>query len=74
MDVQKDEIKGNKYKDIDTRIVMQVEDDDTDAYDFSIDVDGNTWAIYKGKIKMFDGKEFKDMYACDRSFDHIDIY
>ncbi len=74
LDVQKDEIKGNKYKDIDTRIVMQVEDDDTDAYDFSIDVDGNTWAIYKGKIKMFDGKEFKDMYACDRSFDQIDVY
>ena len=74
LDMVDTEIQGNKYKDIDTRIVMLVEDDDTDAYDYSIDVDGNTWVIYKGKIKMFDGKEFKEVYACDRSFDQIDVY
>ncbi len=74
LDLLNTDIAGSKYKDIDTRIVMQVEDDNTDAYDFSIDVDGNTWAIYKGKIKMFDGKEFKDVYACDRSFNKLDVY
>ena len=60
--------------DLDVAVAILDETGDTKVDDVSIDVDGNVWAIYNGKIMMFDGKEFKDMYACDRSFDRIDVY
>ena len=40
----------------------------------SIDVDGNTWALDKGKIYKFDGSDFKEMYTCDRSINSLDVY
>ncbi|OOM78993.1 autolysin [Clostridium puniceum] len=40
----------------------------------SIDVDGNTWALNKGKILKFDGTEFKAVYDCDRAMDTLEVY
>ncbi len=40
----------------------------------SIDVDGNTWAIYKGEILKFDGTEFQTVYNCDRAMDTLEVY
>ena len=47
---------------------MQAEDS------YSIDTEGNTWVLNKGKIYQFTGKEFKEVYTCDRSMDRIDVY
>ena len=40
----------------------------------SIDAEGNTWALDKGKIYKFDGSDFKEMFTCDRSLNSIDVY
>jgi glucan-binding YG repeat protein len=40
----------------------------------SIDVDGNTWALYKGEILKFDGTEFKSLYNVDRAMDTLEVY
>ena len=40
----------------------------------SIDAEGNTWALDKGKIYKFDGSDFKEMYTCDRSINSLDVY
>lgn len=77
-DVVNTSIRGEKYEDIDISVVLQEDDGDQEvqnkAKSVSIDIDGNTWAINKGKIMMFDGSEFKDVYSCDRSFNTIDVY
>jgi hypothetical protein len=38
------------------------------------DVNGNTWAISKGSIYKFTGTDVKEVYTCDRSFTHLDVY
>jgi glucan-binding YG repeat protein len=40
----------------------------------SIDVDGNTWALDKGQIKMFTKLDAKNVNTCDRAIDAIDAY
>ncbi len=40
----------------------------------SIDVDGNTWALDKGQIKMFTKVSSKEVNTCDRAMDAIDAY
>ena len=40
----------------------------------SIDADGNTWALNKGEIFKFDGKEFKVVYNVDRAMDTLEVY
>lgn len=75
--------KEAKGKDIDTKIVKVDADGDKD-YELpgdgvvlggvSIDVDGNIWSIYHGKVYMFDNGDFKEKYATDRSYDRLDVY
>ncbi len=64
--------------DIDVNIVTLKEDDDHDAEGgmkaVSVDTEGNTWVIHKGKIAMFDDTEFKDQYSTDRSYNALDVY
>lgn len=40
----------------------------------SIDTEGYTWILDKGKIYKFVDGSFKEIYTCDRSFDSIDVY
>lgn len=83
-------LQSFKGKSIDTNIAVKSDDDDYDyeipvdedgnkddsarLHGVSVDVEGNTWVIYHGKIAMFDGSEFKDKYATDRSYDRLDVY
>lgn len=39
-----------------------------------VDVDGNVWAISKGKIYEFQKNEFKEVYTTDRALDSLSIY
>ncbi|WP_294405718.1 N-acetylmuramoyl-L-alanine amidase family protein [uncultured Clostridium sp.] len=41
---------------------------------YSIDVEGNTWILDKGKIYKVDGTDFKEVYTVDRSMDKLDVY
>ena len=61
-----------KDADWDHDVVDEVSSKDGDRY--SIDVDGNTWILDKGKILKSEGTEFKEMYTCDRSIDKLDVY
>ena len=40
----------------------------------SIDTEGYTWAINKGKIYKYVDGNFKEIYTCDRTLDSIDVY
>ena len=84
---KKDKIDGVDGKEnIDTYIVKKDDDGDhdtvsrekikdTDVVDvYSIDKDGNTWILDKGKILKVDGTDFKEVYTCDRSLDRLDVY
>ena len=61
-----------KDADWDHDVVDEVSSKDGDRY--SIDVDGNTWILDKGKILKSEGTGFKEMYTCDRSIDKLDVY
>ena len=64
-----------KTKNLDYSLVKKADDVDTDAHDYSIDVDGNVWAIYKGEIsRSVKGGDFEVVYTCDRSLDKLDVY
>ncbi len=74
---------NKKIEDVDVYTVKKDADWDHDAVDevsskdgdrYSIDVDGNTWILDKGKILKSEGTEFKEMYTCDRSIDKLDVY
>lgn len=42
---------------------------------WTVDVDGNVWAIKNGEIKKSTKcGDFKTIYTCDRSFDSLDVY
>ncbi|WP_394884873.1 N-acetylmuramoyl-L-alanine amidase family protein [Clostridium butyricum] len=47
---------------------------DKDGKNYSIDIDGNTWILDKGKILKADGTDFKEVYTVDRSIDKLDVY
>ncbi|MDU4751746.1 MAG: N-acetylmuramoyl-L-alanine amidase family protein [Clostridium butyricum] len=69
------------YKNVDTYVAISDSDEDQDIVSaddngaaVAIDVDGNTWALNKGKIYKFTGSEFKEMFTCDRSLNVLDVY
>ena len=70
--------KNDGTKKLDVYVAIKDQDDDekieggVDAV--SIDADGNTWAVNKGKIYKFDGTEFVEVYNVDRTIDHLDVY
>ena len=76
--------KGDsKVKDVDVYTAKKDSDWDHDVVDaatskegerYSIDADGNTWILDKGKILKSEGTEFKEMYTCDRALDRLDVY
>ena len=73
--------EDKSYKNVDTYVVISDDDDDQDVVNstdrgaaVSIDAEGNTWALDKGKLYKFDGSSFKEMYTCDRSLDSLDVY
>lgn len=60
---------------VDARVVKKDTDKDNDAEDWSIDVNGNVWAIHEGKIlKSTKAGDFTTVYTCDRSMDQLDVY
>ena len=68
-------LSSTSTKKYDVSILKKADDVDTDAYDVSIDVDGNVWAIYKGEIsRSVKGGDFEVVYTCDRSLDRLDVY
>ncbi|WP_394884874.1 N-acetylmuramoyl-L-alanine amidase family protein [Clostridium butyricum] len=60
----------------DAYVVKKDGDGDHDIIDgaFSIDADGNTWALDKGVVLKADGTDFKEIYTVDRSLNHLDVY
>ena len=62
----------------DAYVVMKDSDDDQDIVNgeesVSIDVDGNIWALDKGKIYKVEGTDFKETFTCDRSINVLDVY
>ena len=74
---------GKKTENIDTYVAIKDDDFDQDIVGddlkesklaYSIDVDGNTWVLDKGKLYKVDGNDFKEMYTCDRSLNRLDVY
>ncbi|WP_294407092.1 N-acetylmuramoyl-L-alanine amidase family protein [uncultured Clostridium sp.] len=77
--LKKEKVTKNKgTKKLDVYVAVKDQDDNEkveggkDA--ISIDVNGNTWAVNRGKIYKFNGKEFVEAYTCDRTIDHLDVY
>ena len=69
--------KGDDTKKYDLYLASFSQDDDQDIAGenaVSIDAEGNTWALNKGKIYKFNGKEFEEVYTCDRAMDTLDVY
>ena len=68
--------------DISSKLDVQIlEKDDDEEQDIvrgfdsiSVDVDGNIWALDKGKVIKFEDLEAKEVYTCDRSLTNIDVY
>ena len=58
--------------------VVEYEDDENQDIDsaesVTVDVDGNVWAINKGKIMQFKDNKFEVEYKCDSSFDKLVVY
>jgi len=60
---------------VDGHVAKKDDDQDTKANSWSIDFDGNIWAIYNGEIKKSTKiGNFETIYTCDRSFDKLDVY
>lgn len=72
--------KGTKVEDVDAYIAKKDADTDMDIKEdtrdtaVTADIDGNIWAVSKGTITKITGTDKKDIYTCDRTFDHIDVY
>ena len=69
---------GDKTTDnVDTYVAIKDDDFDQDVVNekaYSIDADGNTWVLDKGKVYKSNGSDFKEMYTCDRALDKLDVY
>lgn len=76
---------GKKYSTVNSKMdAAVVEKDERDDNDFTTDgkngvglaydVNGNTWVLKDGEVKMFDGTEFKTKYKTDRSLNRLDVY
>ncbi|BBK78227.1 N-acetylmuramoyl-L-alanine amidase family protein [Clostridium butyricum] len=67
-------------KNVDAYVAISDDDNDQDIINtadkasISIDAEGNTWALDKGKMYKFTGSEFKEIYTCDRSLNVLDVY
>lgn len=78
----KKEKVNSDNKEISSKLDVQLlEKDDDEEQDIvkgfdsiSIDVDGNIWALDKGKLVKFDGVNVKELYSCDRSLTNLDVY
>lgn len=69
------EVKYEKIGKVSSHVALKDDDKDTDAYDWSVDVNGNVWAIYKGEIKKSEKLgDFKTLYTCDRTMNKLDVY
>ena len=80
---KKDKIDATDGKEnVDTYVVKKDGDGDHDTVVrnsdkgdvYSIDADGNTWVLDKGKIYKVDGTDFKEVYTVDRSINKLDVY
>ena len=76
--VTKNEGTNEGTKKLDVYVAVKDQDDDEKIEGkenaVSIDAEGNTWAVNKGKIYKFNGTEFVEVYTCDRTIDHLDVY
>ena len=79
--LKKSKIDTAEKSNVDTYVAIADDNDDQDVVNstdrgaaVSIDAEGNTWALNKGKLYKFDGSSFKEMYTCDRSLDSLDVY
>ncbi|OVE67341.1 cell wall-binding protein [Clostridium diolis] len=60
---------------VDGHVAKKDGDKDTKAEDWTIDINGNVWAVKDGEIfKSEKMGDFKTMYTCDRSLDRLDVY
>jgi roadblock/LC7 domain-containing protein/phage pi2 protein 07 len=63
---------------VDVYLVEEDDHDDVDVesgnYSYDFDVNGNVWAIDKGKIYEFKNNQFNKVFACDNSMDAINVY
>ncbi|WP_146955535.1 N-acetylmuramoyl-L-alanine amidase family protein, partial [Clostridium butyricum] len=81
---KKDKINAkDKTKNVDTSVIKKDGDGDHDTVSrnntdkgdvYSIDANGNTWILDKGKIYKVDGTDFKEVYTVDRSLNKLDVY
>ncbi|WP_195980068.1 N-acetylmuramoyl-L-alanine amidase family protein [Clostridium butyricum] len=75
--LKKAKIDTSLTKDVDTYVAIKDDDFDQDIVNenaYAIDVDGNIWALDKGKVYKLNGSDFKEMYTCDRALDKLDVY
>lgn len=63
---------------LDVQLLQKDDDEEQDivrGFDsISIDVDGNIWALDKGKVIKFEDLKATELYTCDRSLTNIDVY
>ena len=73
---EKIDLKDGSAKKVDTYVAKVDGDCDHDIINgaVSIDIEGNTWALDKGKIIKYDGDSFKEVYICDRSLNELEVY
>lgn len=75
--LKKAKIDTSSTKDVDTYVAIKDDDYDQDIVNenaYAIDIDGNIWALDKGKVYKSNGSDFKEMYTCDRALDKLDVY
>ena len=84
-DLKKEKVKADgegAYEATDSKLdVKLLEKDDDEKQDIasgwdsiSVDVDGNIWALDKGKIVRFNKLDSETVYTCDRSLTNLDVY
>ena len=78
MKKDKIDLKDGSVKKVDTYIAKVDGDCDHDIVNgknaVSIDINGDTWALDKGKILKYDGDGFKEIHTCDRSLTDLEVY
>ncbi|MCQ2016286.1 MULTISPECIES: N-acetylmuramoyl-L-alanine amidase family protein [Clostridium] len=75
--LKKSKIDTAKTDNVDTYVAIKDDDYDQDIVNenaYAIDIDGNIWALDKGKVYKSNGSDFKEMYTCDRALDKLDVY
>lgn len=68
-------VDSKKDSEVYAPIVYEDYANDTEADSWTIDANGNAWAIYDGEIKKSaQGNAFQVMYKCDDSLNKLDVY